>query len=51
MSEPDYVICVNCETPVYEFEYKGDTLIAAMCLTCGNDNPEEFMTEADLEDS
>ncbi len=51
MSEPDYVICVNCETPVYEFEYKGDKLISAMCLTCGNDKPEEFMTESDLEDS
>ncbi|HVT44413.1 MAG TPA: hypothetical protein VMT00_08480 [Thermoanaerobaculia bacterium] len=50
MSEPEYFICVQCETPVYDFELKGDKIISILCLTCGNDNPEDFMTEAELEE-
>ena len=51
MDEPEYLICLECETPTYQFEF-GPTgkLAAVMCNTCGNDNPSEFMTEAELEE-
>jgi hypothetical protein len=52
MDEPEYLICLQCETPTYQFEYddsKGK-LVTAMCTTCGNDDPSDFMTEAELEE-
>ena len=41
MSEPEYFICLQCETPTYEFEYDGDKgkLITVRCQTCGADDP------------
>ncbi len=50
MSEPDYLICLQCETPTYQFEYEGDKLVSVVCTTCGADDPSEFMTEAELEE-
>ena len=51
MDEPEYLICLQCETPTYQFEYdtKGH-LVQAVCTTCGNDDPTDFMTEAELEE-
>ena len=50
MEEPEYLICLQCETPTYQFEYTADKLSAAVCTTCGNDDITEFMTEAELEE-
>ena len=51
MSDPEYLICLECETPTYQFEYDGNgKLLTAVCTTCGNDSPSEFMTEAELEE-
>ena len=50
MDEPEYLICLECETPTYQFEYTNGKLTSAMCNTCGNDNVAEFMTEAELEE-
>ena len=49
--EPEYLICLQCETPTYQFEYdsKGK-LHTVLCQTCGNDDPTDFMTEAELEE-
>jgi hypothetical protein len=46
-NEPDFLICVECESPLYTFEWDetGECLQEAMCLVCGNDNVEEFQTE------
>lgn len=49
MSEPEYLICLSCETPCYVFEWKEGELVEAMCEACGNDDPEQFTTEEDLE--
>ena len=49
--EPEYLICLQCETPTYQFEYTNGKLGACVCGTCGNDDPTEFMTEAELEES
>lgn len=47
---PDYVICVECETPCYVFEWQDERVREAFCEACGNDDPELFLTEAEYED-
>ncbi len=49
MESPDYLICVNCETPCYTFAYTGGLLSEAMCMACGSDELEEFVTEEEFE--
>ena len=50
MEEPEYFICLQCETPTYQFEFTSGKLTAAVCTTCGNDDITDFMTEAELEE-
>jgi len=47
---PDYVICLECESPVYVFEWKGGVLKEAVCEICGNEDPQQFATEDEYED-
>lgn len=49
MSAPEYLICLNCETPCYSFEWQDDQLAEALCLICGSDDTDEFVTEEDFE--
>ncbi len=49
--EPEYLICLTCETPNYTFEFdhlkgKVDTIL---CTVCGNDEPADFITESEFE--
>jgi hypothetical protein len=46
---PDFVICLECETPCYEFEWKGGALAEALCTCCGNDEVDQFATEDEIE--
>ncbi len=48
-SVPDYLICMECETPCYTFEWKEGKLTEITCLACGADAVEDFMTEEDHE--
>ena len=50
MDEPEYLICLQCETPTYQFEFANGRLVAAICNTCGADDLSDFMTEAELEE-
>ena len=52
MSEPEYLICLQCETPTYQFEYDVDKekVISAICNTCGADDLTDFVTESELEE-
>ena len=50
MDEPEYLICLQCETPTYQFEFENGKLATIICNTCGNDEPSEFMTESELEE-
>ena len=34
MDEPEFLICINCETPCYVFEYKDGRLKEAFCTAC-----------------
>ena len=47
LDEPDFFICLGCESPCYTFEWndKKGRLIEALCQICGNDSVEEFHTE------
>ncbi|HOC41736.1 MAG TPA: hypothetical protein PKJ99_01860 [Thermoanaerobaculales bacterium] len=47
---PDYVICLECESPVYIFEWKDGVLVEAHCALCGNEDPAQFITESDYEE-
>lgn len=47
--EPDYLICLNCETPCYAFEWANGKLKEIQCLVCGNDEPDTFATEEEFD--
>jgi translation initiation factor 2 beta subunit (eIF-2beta)/eIF-5 len=49
MPEPEYLICMNCESPCYVFEWRGEKVVEAFCEACGNDDPEEFITDGEME--
>jgi hypothetical protein len=49
MSQPDYLICMNCESPCYIFEWKDDAPTEVFCEACGNDEPDEFLKPDDFD--
>ncbi len=50
MAAPDYLICLECETPTYTFEWREGRVVEALCTTCGNDDPALFASEEELEE-
>lgn len=50
MAAPDYLVCLECESPCYVFEWRDDKVLEALCQVCGNDDPEGFATPTELED-
>jgi len=50
MSEPEYLVCLNCDTPTYVFEWENGKLTSALCQTCGNDNLDEFMSDVEYDE-
>ena len=46
---PEFLICLNCETPSYTFDWEEGELVEALCMTCGNDDVEQFISEDDFE--
>ncbi len=49
MDEPEYLICINCETPCYGFEWHDGQVTEAFCEVCGEDDAEGFTTEEEFE--
>jgi hypothetical protein len=49
MAAPEYIVCINCETPCYIFEWKDDQLAEAFCEVCGNEDVEEFLSPEDFD--
>lgn len=49
MEAPEYLICLNCDTPCYVFEWRDGKAYEALCTTCGNDDIDQFMTEEDFD--
>ncbi len=50
MSAPEYLICLECESPCYTFEWANGRITEAQCTVCGNSDTAAFMTESDLEE-
>ena len=50
MAQPDYLICLECETPVYVFEWLDGHVLEATCPMCGNEDVASFATEEELEE-
>jgi len=50
MAQPEYLICLECETPVYVFEWREGRVIEATCPMCGNEDPASFATEDEMEE-
>jgi hypothetical protein len=48
-SAPEYLICLECETPCYVFEWQGGKLVEVLCTACGADDPDQFATQDDLD--
>ena len=48
-STPEYRICLECETPCYEFEWQDGEVSEVLCVACGNDEPDQFITEEEFE--
>jgi hypothetical protein len=49
MSVPDYLICLNCESPCYNFDWNDAGVVEAVCEVCGNDELDQFVTEEDFD--
>lgn len=45
----DYLICLECESPCYIFEFKNEALVEAMCEVCGNEDVDLFLPEEEFE--
>lgn len=46
---PDYLLCADCETPCYVFEWQEGKAVEALCEVCGNDDATTFMTEDEFD--
>lgn len=44
---PDYLICRECETPCYVFEWDDGRMTDVKCGGCGNDDPDKFKSVGD----
>lgn len=50
MAQPDYVLCLECDTPVYVFDYRDGQIKQAECPTCGNEELEHFALPEEIEE-
>ena len=50
VAEPDYLICLECETPVYVFDWREGRVLEVVCPTCGNEDPGNFATEDEIDE-
>jgi hypothetical protein len=48
-SAPEFLICLDCETPCYDFEWEDGKVGEVICHVCGNDEADEFITEEEFE--
>ncbi len=50
MAPPEYLICMECESPTYVFEWGNGHTLEATCPVCGNDDPSTFVSEDEFEE-
>ena len=49
MAIPEYMICLNCESPCYVFEWKDDEVTEIVCEVCGNEELDQFLTPEEFD--
>jgi len=49
MAAPEFLICLNCESPCYVFEWEKDEAREAVCEVCGNEEVDQFLTPEDFD--
>jgi hypothetical protein len=49
MASPDYLYCLECDTPCYDFEWDEGVIKEALCASCGNEDVEQFALPEDIE--
>ncbi len=50
MDIPDYMMCLECGSPCYVFEWEGERLVEAVCAACGNEDLPLFVTPEEFEE-
>jgi hypothetical protein len=50
MEIPEYLICLDCEAPCYDFEFQAGAITEVVCPACGNEDPEQFLSETQYEE-
>ncbi len=48
-SGPEFLVCLECETPCYTFEWNNSHVTEILCQVCGNDEPDDFAALEDIE--
>ncbi len=41
-SEPRYLMCLDCNTHCFNFDWIDGELVGAVCVVCGNEDPDRF---------
>ncbi len=49
MPQPDYIICLECQSEVEDFTWRGGEIRKATCEVCGNDDPDAFALPEDFD--
>ena len=45
--EIEYLVCLDCNTPCYDFEMQKKRLVEALCTMCGNEDILRFQLTED----
>ncbi len=49
-NEPDFLLCMECESPCYTFEWKDGKLESILCTACANEDLTLFATPEEFEE-
>ena len=50
MASPEFLVCLECETPCYTFEWDGGKITEILCVACGNDDLDQFALPEEIEE-
>lgn len=50
MAQPDYLVCLECDSPCYTFEWRNDKAYDLLCESCGNEDPDLFVRPEEVDD-
>jgi hypothetical protein len=50
LSEPEYLMCLGCNTHCFNFDWIDGKLVEAVCVVCGNEDVEQFEMPEEVEE-